>query len=234
MIKRTLSTGTSINLYYRYTCEKCGYNSHWIEHRLYSGASESITFRNEQNLQAVADGLSADAKNRLEASISFLEAEMRECFDGKQAGTKRSELINVFRAAQNCPKCGGAQSWFPVQKLMQRAADKYNAATPVLSEPDVLFGNEIPEESHDLSAPCRIEIIVNAPTFSATSAWMALNTQSLGEFRNGTVFTAQTGFKDNILRVTNLLGTQLLAYYFEAKNGESIKLRFTGRSFDPC
>ena len=75
----------------------------------------------------------------------------------------------------------------------------------------------MPKESNDLSAPCRIEIIIDALTFSSTSVWMALNTQLLGEFRNGTVFTAQTGFKDNFLRVTNLLGTQLLVYYLEAR-----------------
>ena len=194
----------------------------------------TLTFGDKKNIQAIADSLSENAKWQLEAQTGNLEKEMRECFDGKQAGTgtDRNDLLNAFQSAQSCPKCGGSQSWFPVLKVMKRAAEKYNAATPVLSEPDVVFGNELPEEQGDLILPCSNEIDVSAITLTAASAWMVLNGVSLGEFRNGSILTAQSNFKDNIIRVTNLLGMQLQAFYFEANSGETIRFQFTGRKLE--
>lgn len=230
MIKRILSTGTSDRIYYRYVCEKCGYNSHWIDYQVVSGFSAAA---HSGDANAVAAKLSSDSQRYLDAKMDGLENEIKECLNGKQAASRDDySIYHVFKLAEKCPKCGHIPSWLPVQKLFRKNAGKYNAATPVVSEPDVIFGGKKPADVCDFDDPCHIEITGNTVTFGAATASFFLNGIYLGEYRNGTNFYAETRFADNLISVRDSAGGAiLLTFYFPAQSGETVRYQFTGRAF---
>lgn len=234
MIKRVMSAVKSDHIYYRYTCEKCGYHSHWITYILVGSATQTVTFLDNQN--SVAEKLRDDAQRSLQGRMNQYEAEIRECLAGKRADSRDDYTIyHIFKFAETCPCCSHRPSWLPVQKLFRKKAEKYNAETPVLSEPDVVFGGERPEDDEDLlERPCAVTL-VHAAAISSVNAlptWIYLNDTSLGEAGGGFSYRVQTRFADNLITIRNPAGMALLTFYFKAESGGTMTVRYLTRSFE--
>ena len=233
MIKRTLISNASINMYYRYTCEKCGCRSQWISHMINGSAQSGINAFNEKNISSVASELSEQAKQKLEGLIKRYEDEIRYLLDGHQCSNENRAIDGVFNEYDVCPKCGHSQSWWPKKTLFKKGAEKYNAKTPIVSEPDFAFGSERPEEEADLDEPCTFVIDINSTGHTLKTDYLLLNDEPSGEISNGKSLTVQTKFKDNAFAVVSYPGgPRLITHYFEAESGAEVRLRFTGRKFE--
>ncbi len=234
MIIRVMSTVKEDNIYYRYTCEKCGFHSHWITYTVVGSACRTVSFTENQN--ALAALLQNGAQQRLHGSMRMYEAQIRECLAGRRADSRDDYTIyNIFKLAEKCPRCGHQPSWLPVQKLFRAKAEKYNAQTPMLSEPDIMFGGERPEDDDGLlDKPCALTIChaQSVTSLNALPTWIYLNDVSLGEANSGFALNVQTRFADNLITIQNESGMALLSYYFTAESSGAKMIRYSGRNFE--
>ena len=233
MIIRTLISSASINMYYRYTCEKCGCRSHWISHMINGSAQTNINAFNEKNISGMTSELSEQAKQQLEGLIKRYEDEIRYLLDGHQCSSENRMIDGVFKEYDTCTRCGYSQSWWPKKALFKKGAEKYNAKTPIMSEPDFAFGSERPDEEADIEEPCTFVIDINSVGHTLKSDYLLLNDEPSGEISNGRSLTVQTRFKDNVFGVVSYPGgPRLISQYIEAGSGMTVRLRFTGRKFE--
>jgi hypothetical protein len=215
MIRIGEENGFSNKVYYRYTCEKCGFHSHWI----------TYTF------QELSAGTIDTAI--LPPKLSACLEQTRALLSGKRASNRDDYTIyNLFKKAETCPRCGHVPSWLPVQKLFSKSAEKYNRETPMLSEPEVVFCGAPPKEELDLlERPCKVVITheggvteVNAPP-----AFFWVNEQSLGTANGSFAYQTQTSFGDNVITVRNVTGIPLLTFYLRAHSGAEMRIRYGQR-----
>ncbi len=215
MIKIGEENGFSNKVYYRYTCEKCGFHSHWL----------TYTF---QNIPARTEDSAV-----LPPKVSACLEQARALLAGKRAVSRDDYTIyNLFKKAETCPRCGYVPSWLPVQKLFSKNAEKYNRKTSMLSEPDVVFCGALPEETEDLlSSPCKLNIlhVGELTETNAPPAFLCLNGKSLGSANGSFAYSASTNFGDNVLTVENMTGTPLLTFYLRAHSGAEMRIRYGQR-----
>ena len=234
MIKRVMSSVKEDNVYYRFTCEKCGYHSHWITYTVVGSASRMVNFMDNQS--AMAAQLQGAAVQSLQGRMRVYEVQIRECLAGKRADSRDDYTIyNVFKLAEKCPRCSHQPSWLPVQKLFRGKAEKYNAEIPMISEPDVVFGGERPEDDDGLlDNPCGLTIW-HAPALTSMNAlptWIYLNDVSMGEANGEFTYHTKTRFTDNLITIQNVSGMALLTFYFNAESGGAKQICYSGRNFE--
>lgn len=215
MISFGEGNGFSNKVYYRYTCEKCGFHSHWITYIF-------------QELSARTDD-SAVMPPKLSACLE----QVRTLLSGKRAANRDDYAIyNLFKKADACPRCGHVPSWLPVQKLFSKSAEKYNHETPMLSEPEVVFCGAPPEETEDLLAsPCKLNILHTGELTetNASPAFLCLNGKSLGSANGSFLYSDKTNFGGNVLTVENVTGLPLLTFYLRAHSGAVMRVRYGQR-----
>lgn len=212
MIRVGEESGYSNKVYYRYTCEKCGFHSHWIAYIF-------------QDLPA-RTGDSAVLPPKLVACLE----QTRALLSGKRAASRdENSIYSLFRKAEACPNCGHNPSWLPVHKLFSKNAEKYNRETPMLSEPEVVFCGAPPEETEDLLAsPCKLNILHDGELteMNAPPAFFCLNGKSLGRANGSLSYSCITNFKDNVITVENVTGIPLLTFYLCAHSGAGMRVRY--------
>ncbi|MEN6594623.1 MAG: hypothetical protein ABFC31_06750 [Clostridiaceae bacterium] len=215
MIRVGEESGFSNKVYYRYTCEKCGFHSHWITYMF-------------QDLPAGTNGPVV-----LPPKVSACLEQVRALLSGKRAASRDDYTVyNLFKKAETCPRCGHVPSWMPVQKLFSKGAEKYNRETPMLSEPEVVFCGRPPAQQEDLLvSPCKLNILHagELTETNAAPAFLCLNGKSLGSANGTFAYSATTSFGDNVLTVENSSSVPLLTFYFCAQSGAEMRIRYGQR-----
>lgn len=198
--------------YYRFTCEKCGCKTHWIPGEV----SAETPGRSESKLEQAMEERIRELKEALEACV----AGKRMLIDAKPVG--------IFAFSGKCPKCNYEQSWAPrlapgfFTRKQKKNADAFNA-TPVLSEPDVVFGGGLPEEDeHDFKVPCTL--VIKGTSFGVPhESPIYLNGDIVGYTEKNSIdLTVETFYRDN--RITVML--PLWTSYVEAEEGKTIQLEY--------
>lgn len=217
MIRIGEENGFSNKLYYRYTCEACGFYSHWI----------TYTF---QDLIAGRNGPVV-----LLPEVSACLDEVRALLAGRRADCRANNSIySVFQKAKKCPRCGHAPSWLPVQKRLRRSAEKYNARVPMLSEPEVVFCGRPPVETQDLiQTLCQINIQYKCGILEAISPplFFCLNGGTLRRANDSFNSCMETNYGDNVITIENIVDVPLVTFYFRAQSGAEMRMRYEHRKF---
>lgn len=213
-------------LYYRYTCEQCGFHSHWMMQY----------FRDLPSCAEVGFGPGSEPGSPVPYHFKRLDIMLQHILEGRRAVRRTDSLVyDVLARARKCPKCGHQQSWFPVQRLFTFSANRYNRKHPMLSEPDIVFCGNSPQEEFDLlEKPCSITVVHHAEASEANEpgTYLCINEMTKGKAYGSFYYTQDTRFGDNVITVRSLSGIVVLTYYFRAESGAGIKIYYEHFKFE--
>ena len=211
-----VSYSAELPYYIRFTCEKCGCKTHWIQGEI-----------------SVSTGDQGDVGTAMAKTVERLRRELDDCCNGKRMlvgdDITLAKGVCGYFGETKCPKCGEIQSWAPrmakgfTTKRQQKNADAFNA-TPVLSKPEVVFGGEMPApDGPDFEKPCRLEI--HGSSFGVPHASpVYLNGVKVGETdQNSIDISVDTYYRDNLIVIYQRQWTS----YVEAEEGRTLNLKYS-------